>query len=535
MMTKVKKQSVLEGMIEEFISKMKTFSVHLFNAKWQYDMYKQLVREIPVKTAVCCMDYAENFTCKAQDAPQGFHWSNIHCTIHPIVANYICNECEQDPVPVITDSIIYISDDLTHDHHGVQHFVGLSIEKLQEECNGTLQTVIQFSDGAPTQYKNKISFTHCSFSNEDFGIATEKHFFGSRHGKGPCDREIGVLKKTAKAAVAAGSECILSPREFFNYCNSKLILPRKPEEHSHTRRRFVFVEKKNVKRNFPERTEVRPLKDTRKFHCIRSVQPHVISTRERSCFCESCMGIVQEPCTNAEITGNWSVARLAPLAENRRKQTIPRNRPQPVPDEGQEEQPVPEEQEGQPVHDEGQEKQPVPEEQPVHDEGQEEQPVPEEQEEQPVHDEGQEEQPVPEEQEEQPVHDEGQEEQPVPEEQEEQPVHDEGQEEQPVPEEQEEQPVHDEGQEEQPVPEEQEEQPVHDEGQPYPDIDKADTDPFYLENLLFPSTGLWDTDMFLQDGELINTSDSYSPVSTATVQHILELLPESPQKKPEPR
>lgn len=28
--------------------------------------------------------------------------------------------------------------------------------------------------------------------------------------------------------------------------------------------------------------------------------------------------------------------------------------------------------------------------------------------------------------------------------------------------------------------------------------DKADTDPFYLENLLFPSTGLWDTDMFLQ-------------------------------------
>lgn len=91
-MTKVKKQSVYEGMVEEFISKMKTFSLHLFNAKWQYDMYKQLIRDIPVNTAVFCMDYAENFTCKAQDAPQGFHWSNINCIIHPIVANYICNE-----------------------------------------------------------------------------------------------------------------------------------------------------------------------------------------------------------------------------------------------------------------------------------------------------------------------------------------------------------------------------------------------------------------------------------------------------------
>ncbi|KAJ8018148.1 hypothetical protein HOLleu_44024 [Holothuria leucospilota] len=29
----------------------------------------------------------------------------------------------------------------------------------------------------------------------------EKHFFGSRHGKGPCDGEIGVLKRCAGNAV----------------------------------------------------------------------------------------------------------------------------------------------------------------------------------------------------------------------------------------------------------------------------------------------------------------------------------------------
>ena len=70
------------------------------------------------------------------------------------------------------------------------------------QSNGVkIDRLIQFSDCAPSQYKNKTSFTDASFSEKDFGFRTEKHFFGSRHGKGPCDREIGVLKKKARLEV----------------------------------------------------------------------------------------------------------------------------------------------------------------------------------------------------------------------------------------------------------------------------------------------------------------------------------------------
>ena len=78
------------------------------------------------------MDFAENFTCRPQDAPQGCHWNNTQCTIHPIVATYKCTEYEV-PGSVVTDSIALISSDLQHDHYAVQHFTGKDLELLLSE------------------------------------------------------------------------------------------------------------------------------------------------------------------------------------------------------------------------------------------------------------------------------------------------------------------------------------------------------------------------------------------------------------------
>lgn len=68
--------------------------------------------------------------------------------------------------------------------------MGLKIEKE-----------IQFPDGAPTQYKSKYNFVDISMCHDDFGFSVEKHFFGSRHGKGPCYGEVGVIKRSANLAV----------------------------------------------------------------------------------------------------------------------------------------------------------------------------------------------------------------------------------------------------------------------------------------------------------------------------------------------
>lgn len=76
--------------------------------------------------------------------------------------------------------------------------------------------VILFNDGAPTPYKNRINFADCSFTPFDFGVQTECHYFGSRHGKGPCDREIGVVKKTVNHCVKARQTNVTSAEDFFS-------------------------------------------------------------------------------------------------------------------------------------------------------------------------------------------------------------------------------------------------------------------------------------------------------------------------------
>lgn len=84
------------------------------------------------------------------------------------VATYKCTERE-DPGSVVTDSTVFISSDLQHDHHAVQHFIGKALELLLSK-DVMFNRVIQFSDGASTQYKNRICFGDCSPSVEDHGI-----------------------------------------------------------------------------------------------------------------------------------------------------------------------------------------------------------------------------------------------------------------------------------------------------------------------------------------------------------------------------
>ena len=245
---KVRHESTFEGLVEALAEDLGPFSIHLFNAKWQSAQYKSVTSKCPANTVIFCEDFAENYTCRPQDAPQGCHWNNTQCIIHPVVANYNCSipNCSE----VITDSIIFISDDLTHDHHAVHHFVSSSVLLLKKE-GVEFHRLFQFSDGAPTQYKNRIAFVDCSYATVDLGVKSERHFFGSRHGKGPCDRETGVLKKSVARAVAARQDEVASPRDLFDMCRKRLCLPR-TDGHHHTKRRFVFVEKTSIARERPD-------------------------------------------------------------------------------------------------------------------------------------------------------------------------------------------------------------------------------------------------------------------------------------------
>ena len=82
---------------------------HWFLAKSQSDFLCRCKIEPRHGNAVILLEFAENFRFVVQDEVQGFHWTNLQCTLHPVVVYYkfngeICHKsfwyiawCQYDP------------------------------------------------------------------------------------------------------------------------------------------------------------------------------------------------------------------------------------------------------------------------------------------------------------------------------------------------------------------------------------------------------------------------------------------------------
>ena len=68
----------------------------------------------------------------------------------PTAAHYKCVKCHQ----LTTHEIVHVSEELKHDAHLVKVFTARSISVLKKN-NVDIHKIIQFTDQAPSQYKNK--------------------------------------------------------------------------------------------------------------------------------------------------------------------------------------------------------------------------------------------------------------------------------------------------------------------------------------------------------------------------------------------
>ena len=99
---------------------LKPFPEHLFNKDWQNDQLQLLRHNLPNKSTLSILDFAENYTCRYQNEGQGAYWTQESETVHPFVTYY---HCENDTCPeIVTESIVIVSNDLTHEQHAVHEF-----------------------------------------------------------------------------------------------------------------------------------------------------------------------------------------------------------------------------------------------------------------------------------------------------------------------------------------------------------------------------------------------------------------------------
>ena len=100
-----------------------------------------------------------NYLCLLQNEPQGMHWEHKQVTLLPTVAYYTCpsEQCSS----TVTHELVHVSEDLKHDAHIVQKFANESI-KIVTSHKIEIRKIIQFSDQASSQYKNKSAFKYLS-------------------------------------------------------------------------------------------------------------------------------------------------------------------------------------------------------------------------------------------------------------------------------------------------------------------------------------------------------------------------------------
>ena len=309
-MTLKEQSGTLNDMIREMKSEASLFALLLFVAKWQQCQFVKLNKNVPQNTAVVHMDFSENFGTFFQNEIQSAHWTKIHVTLHPIVAYYRCNADNCDDNRPVQEVIIVISQDLQHDHHVVQAFYEEAMRLLQQERGLHLEKMIEFTDGASSQYQSKGPFVYISFGESDFAVKRERNFFGSCHGKGPCDGAGGVVKTATRRAIVRGQAIISDANDMYMYCRENLTRPPDVDgKCNHSRRTFVVVN--NINRNRPERAITTTLRGTRAFHSVKGISEGLVVVRNLSCFCESCASDdVNHGCEHQSHVSDWKVKRL---------------------------------------------------------------------------------------------------------------------------------------------------------------------------------------------------------------------------------
>ena len=121
---------------------------------------------------------------------------------------------------MVTHEMVHISEDLKHDAHLVKKFTERTEQVLQN--NGIeIHKIIEFTDQAPSQYKNKTAFNYLTQRK----VPVLKNYFCVCHGKGSCDACTGRVKQGVTRLVKSETKVVNSTRAFYKCCVKHLQKP----------------------------------------------------------------------------------------------------------------------------------------------------------------------------------------------------------------------------------------------------------------------------------------------------------------------
>ncbi|GFS09236.1 (S)-beta-bisabolene synthase [Elysia marginata] len=240
---------------------LQTFPLHHLKAKWQYSQYLTKKKNLRDGELVAALDFVENFRCQSQDEAQSAHWNYQQLLITDAALDHIIK---------------------TRD----QHF----------------HRFIQFTDGCAAQYKSKRPFFDIQRSVK---MRTERHFFGSRHGKNPSDGEAAVIKSAAMRAIKCRQQIIQDAKDFYEFGVAVLTKESSCTDKQYGRK-FLFVKTDTIQAQWEAQANFlpRPVPGTRSIQVVQTWDNgQSLLYQNLSCFCSGCED--GGDCRNADHADAW--------------------------------------------------------------------------------------------------------------------------------------------------------------------------------------------------------------------------------------
>ena len=199
-------------LLAELTSCLATFRPHHDLAKWQDYDWQALKSCFPRGSFVSVQDYSQNINHRVRMEPQSKYYSQVGSTLYMVVLRFHLDDVHHIPEkekallheafsaagtpPIIVETHAFVSPDLTHDHHFVQHVNDKYILSYVQSI-GRFHTHYARSDGCRAQFKDKEMVKWISSRHDETGVRMDWSFFCSCHGKCDCDGEGGSIKNAA--------------------------------------------------------------------------------------------------------------------------------------------------------------------------------------------------------------------------------------------------------------------------------------------------------------------------------------------------
>ena len=211
-------------------------------------------------------DFAENYSPIIQDEIQSAHWTSmVQTALHTTVVYLKLNGT------MVFESFCVVSNCLDKRAWSVAAFLRPVINYLKDKYNH-LTKVNYFSDGAASQYKNRFHLANLCHHKANYGLDLMWNFFGTSHGKSPCDGVGGATKRLArqKNLQAVNTEPIIQPIELYEWASKNISNIR----YFYVSKEEARGEEKRLKNQF-ETTCAIP--NIQKLHCFWPLNSHQLN------------------------------------------------------------------------------------------------------------------------------------------------------------------------------------------------------------------------------------------------------------------